>query len=57
MSLLPYVLLLEVTENNEIIVFSANKNKEYTFNVSPEHADRYKVMLEELEEDLEGDEL
>lgn len=53
MSLLPYVLLLEVTKNNEIVVFSANKNKEYTFNVSPEHADRYKVMLEELEEDEE----
>lgn len=61
MSLLPYVLLLEVTKKNEVIVYSANKNKEYTFEVSPEHADRYKVMLEELEEDedvlLEFDEV
>lgn len=53
MSMLPYVLLLEVTKENEVIVYSANKNKEYTFEVNPEHADRYKVMLEELEEDEE----
>uniref|UniRef100_UPI00344F6954 hypothetical protein n=1 Tax=Carnobacterium TaxID=2747 RepID=UPI00344F6954 len=53
MSLLPYVLLLEVTKENEVLVYNANNNKEYRFNVSQEHADRYKVLLEEREEDEE----
>ena len=53
MSLLPYVLLLEVTKEKELLVYNANNNKEYRFNVSQEHAVRYKVLLEEREEDEE----
>lgn len=52
MSALPYALLLEVSDDNEVLVYSANTRKEYTFIVTPEHADRYRAMLEDNEEIL-----
>ena len=52
MSVLPYVLLLEVSEDDEVLVYSANTDKEYTFIVKPEHADIYRAMLEDDEESL-----
>ena len=50
MSAFPYVLLEEVSENNEVLVYSGNSRKEYTFIVTPEHADIYRAMLEDDEE-------
>lgn len=52
MSVLPYVLLLEVSEDDEVLVYSANTDKEYTFIVKPEYADIYRAMLEDDEESL-----
>ena len=50
MSAFPYVLLEEVSENNEVLVYSGNSRKEYIFIVTPEHADIYRAMLEDDEE-------
>ena len=57
MSALPYALLLEVSDDNEVLVYSANTRKEYTFIVTPEHADIYRAMIEDEEDTfLEFDE-
>ena len=57
MSTLPYVLLMGVSENDEVLVYSGNTRKEYTFIVTPEHADIYRAMIEDEEDTfLEFDE-
>ena len=44
------VLLLEVSEENSVLVYSPNKNEEFVVDVLPEDADQYRVYLQEDED-------
>lgn len=44
------VLLLEVSEENSVLVYSANGNEEFVVNVLPEDADQYRAYLQEDED-------
>ena len=44
------VLLLEVSEENSVLVYSPNKNEEFVVDVLPEDADQYRAYLQEDED-------
>ena len=44
------VLLLEVSEENSVLVYSPNKNEEFVVDVLPEDADQYRDYLQEDED-------
>lgn len=46
MPILPFALLLEVTKENTVLLYSANTKKEYTISVEPEEANLYRELLE-----------
>lgn len=51
MSAFPFVLLEEVTKDNQFIVYSGNTKKEYQISVEADMAKYYREALEELPED------
>lgn len=44
------VLLLEVSEENSVLVYSPNENEEFTVDVLPEDAKQYRKYLQEDED-------
>ena len=44
------VLLLEVSEENSVLVYSPNENEEFVVDVLPEDADQYREYLQEDED-------
>lgn len=44
------VLLLEVSEENSVLVYSPNENEEFVVDVLPEEADQYRAYLQEDED-------
>lgn len=44
------VLLLKVSEENSILVYSPNENEEFTVDVLPEDAKQYRKYLQEDED-------
>lgn len=44
------VLLLEVSEENSVLVYSPNENEEFVVDVLPEDADQYRAYLQEDED-------
>lgn len=44
------VLLLEVSEENSVLVYSPNENKEFIVNVLPEDANQYREYLQKDED-------
>lgn len=44
------VLLLEVSEENSVLVYSPNENEEFVVDVLPEDADQYRDYLQEDED-------
>lgn len=51
MSAFPYVLLEEVTKDNQLVVYSGNTKKEYRLTTTEDKAKYYREALKELKED------
>lgn len=51
MSAFPYVLLEEVTKDNQLVVYSGNTKKEYRLAMTEDKAKYYRETLKELKED------
>ena len=47
------VLLLKVSEENSVLVYSPNENEEFTVDVLPEDAKQYRKYLQEDEGGVE----
>lgn len=50
MSIYPYVVLLEVIEENEFLVYCGKRCRNYLIQVNQEYADFYREKLTALEE-------
>jgi hypothetical protein len=45
------VLLLEVTDYNQVVLYSPNEKKEYTVDVTDDQSELYQNMLNSVEDD------